>query len=657
MVLVGGGLGVAPVYPQLRAFKEAGNRVTGIIGFRNKDLVFWEDKFRAVLRRPDRLHRRRQLRQARASSPQALKEVCEKDKPDLVVAIGPLPMMNACVETTRPFGVKTMVSLNAIMVDGTGMCGSCRVTVGKEVQVRLRRRPGLRRPPGRLQGAAGPAEALQGPGDRGHRGLRARLQPREAALRGGEAQLQEDQGPRARTRPRCRSATHVERARNFKEVNLGYSLAGRPRRGRALHPVREADLHRRLPGGRSTSRASSATCWCATSTARSTVIHEAIHLPVDLRPRLPAGDAVRGPVHHRQEGRVGRHRPARALRRRQRPARSRWSRRPSPPATSSARWRSCGSGPAGLAVAADLVQVRLRRHGLRGAPRGRRRAPLRHPVLPPAARHHRPRGEAARRPGREDRDQQGHRQDLHRAAAAGREGLRRGLPRRRRRRPGLPRHPRRVRRAGLLGQRVPHPRQPDGRRPVPATRTRRSPSARAWWSSAPATPPWTACASPSGSAPPTVRCVYRRTEAEAPARIEELRHAKEEGIEFFFLHAPVEIYVDEDGNVKGMKVEKMELGEPDEKGPPQAGRHRRVQGPRVRHRHLRARHQGQPDHHPVDARAWPSTSGATSSPTTARPRAPRCRASSPAATSSPAAPRSSWPWAPGAARPAPSAPT
>ena len=65
---------------------------------------------------------------------------------------------------------------------------------------------------------------------------------------------------------------------------------------------------------------------------------------------------------------------------------------------------------------------------------------------------------------------------------------------------------------------------------------------------------------------PTVRCVYRRSEAEAPARIEELRHAKEEGIEFFFLHAPVEILVDDDGNVRGMKVQKMMLGEPDEKG-------------------------------------------------------------------------------------------
>ena len=64
----------------------------------------------------------------------------------------------------------------------------------------------------------------------------------------------------------------------------------------------------------------------------------------------------------------------------------------------------------------------------------------------------------------------------------------------------------------------------------------------------------------------TVRCVYRRSEAEAPARIEEIRHAKEEGIDFFFLHSPVEILLNEHGDVRGMKVQKMELGEPDERG-------------------------------------------------------------------------------------------
>src|SRR5512135_2541283 len=133
VVLVGGGLGVAPVYPQLRAFKNAGNRTTGIIGFRNKDLVFWEDRFnqfcdKLIVCTDDGSY----------GTPgfvtSALKEVLERDKPDLVIAIGPLPMMNACVETTRPYGVKTMVSLNAIMVDGTGMCGSCRVTVGGQTR-------------------------------------------------------------------------------------------------------------------------------------------------------------------------------------------------------------------------------------------------------------------------------------------------------------------------------------------------------------------------------------------------------------------------------------------------------------------------------------------------------------------------------------------
>ena len=133
VVMVGGGLGVAPVYPQLRAFKAAGNRTTGIIGFRNKELVFWEERFNQfsdnlIVCTDDGSYGTPGFVTA------ALKELLEREKPDLVVAIGPLPMMNACVETTRPYGVKTMVSLNSIMVDGTGMCGSCRVTVGGEVK-------------------------------------------------------------------------------------------------------------------------------------------------------------------------------------------------------------------------------------------------------------------------------------------------------------------------------------------------------------------------------------------------------------------------------------------------------------------------------------------------------------------------------------------
>jgi len=133
-VMVGGGLGVAPVFPQLRAFHQAGNRTTSIIGFRSKDLVFWEDRFaphsdELIVCTDDGSFGRPGF------VTEALRDVISGDSPpDLVVAIGPLPMMRACAEVTRESGVRTVVSLNAIMVDGTGMCGSCRVTVGGEVR-------------------------------------------------------------------------------------------------------------------------------------------------------------------------------------------------------------------------------------------------------------------------------------------------------------------------------------------------------------------------------------------------------------------------------------------------------------------------------------------------------------------------------------------
>lgn len=134
VVLVGGGLGVAPVFPQLRAFKQAGNKVTGIIGFRSKDLLFWEEQFRAysdqlIICTDDGSYGKPGFVTV------ALKELLDKGpNPDLVVAIGPLAMMRACSDVTRSFNVKTMVSLNTIMVDGTGMCGSCRVTVDGKVR-------------------------------------------------------------------------------------------------------------------------------------------------------------------------------------------------------------------------------------------------------------------------------------------------------------------------------------------------------------------------------------------------------------------------------------------------------------------------------------------------------------------------------------------
>jgi homotetrameric NADPH-dependent glutamate synthase len=118
------------VYPQLRDYKLAGNRTVSIVGFRSRDLIFWEEQFRnysdeLVVTTDDGTYGRKGF------VTHALADVLAREK-DVreVVAIGPIPMMKACSEVTRPFGIPTVVSLNSIMVDGTGMCGSCRVTVG-----------------------------------------------------------------------------------------------------------------------------------------------------------------------------------------------------------------------------------------------------------------------------------------------------------------------------------------------------------------------------------------------------------------------------------------------------------------------------------------------------------------------------------------------
>ena len=132
VVFVGGGLGIAPVYPILHAHKEIGNYTVSIIGFRNKGLVFWEDRFNAIsnelyITTDDGSYGRK----AMVIDP--LKDLLAKRDVSEVIAIGPVIMMKACADTTRPFGVKTWVSLNTIMVDGMGMCGGCRVTVaGKD---------------------------------------------------------------------------------------------------------------------------------------------------------------------------------------------------------------------------------------------------------------------------------------------------------------------------------------------------------------------------------------------------------------------------------------------------------------------------------------------------------------------------------------------
>ena len=132
--VVGGGGGCAIALPSAAGFKEAGAEVDVIVGFRNKDIVILEDEFKAVA---DNLY----LMTDDGSYGEhgfvtvKLKELLEKgNQYDEILAIGPIPMMKFVAKTTEPFGVHTSVSLNPIMVDGTGMCGGCRVTVGGETK-------------------------------------------------------------------------------------------------------------------------------------------------------------------------------------------------------------------------------------------------------------------------------------------------------------------------------------------------------------------------------------------------------------------------------------------------------------------------------------------------------------------------------------------
>jgi len=132
--VVGGGVGCAIALPSAQAFKNAGIETDVIIGFRNKDIVILEEEFKQA---SDNLY----LMTDDGSYGEhgfvtvKLQQLLESGKQyDEVLAIGPIPMMKFVAKTTEPFGVKTIVSLNPIMVDGTGMCGGCRVTVGGEVK-------------------------------------------------------------------------------------------------------------------------------------------------------------------------------------------------------------------------------------------------------------------------------------------------------------------------------------------------------------------------------------------------------------------------------------------------------------------------------------------------------------------------------------------
>ena len=133
IVLVGGGIGTAVIYPQANQLASEGKAADVIVGARNKELIMYEDEFRAAARElylttDDGSYVRKGF------VTDVLKELLPVKKYDCVFAVGPMPMMRAVCNVTKEYGVHTVVSMNSIMVDGTGMCGGCRVRVGGKIK-------------------------------------------------------------------------------------------------------------------------------------------------------------------------------------------------------------------------------------------------------------------------------------------------------------------------------------------------------------------------------------------------------------------------------------------------------------------------------------------------------------------------------------------
>jgi len=556
VVLVGGGLGVAPVFPQLRAFKQAGHRTTAIVGFRSGELSFWRDKLaewadELIVCTDDGSMGRQGLVTA------ALADMVANDRPELVVAIGPMVMMRACGEVTRPAGVHTVVSLNTIMVDGTGMCGSCRVSVDGVTRFACVDGPDFdahcvdfdelltrqRRFKDEEQAAAADYEhrcqveqTLFVEGKRTYKKLR---------------EIEPTKVPMPERDPEVRSHT-------FDEVSLGYSLS---------EAMREAE--RCLQCSRPTCISG---CPVSIDIPRFIrhvlvkdvdgalgVIREASILPsvcgrvcpqesqcesqcVIARKMEPVGIG-------RLERFVGDHGNVASV---------------APAPSIGKRVAVVGSGPAGLACAADLA-----------------RAGVDVTVL----------------------------EALHVTGGV----LRYGIPSFR-----LPRDIIDREIAGLLDLGVKietdkvvgrtftvddllHSRGYDAvflgvgaGAPsflgIPGENAGRVISANEFLTRVNLmggdrfpdidTPVGIGtdvvvigagntamdCLRVARRLGAEVRCVYRRTKAEAPARAEELHHAEQEGIGFLWLHNPVEVLTDDGGNVRGLLVERLELGEPDERG-------------------------------------------------------------------------------------------
>ena len=133
VVCIAGGYGAAPCYLIAKAFKDAGNKVYMIMGARTKDLIFWQDKMKNACTELYITTDDGSLG-IKGFGTTVLKEIMDREKVDYAIAVGPMPMMRAVAEITRGTGIKTEASMNPIMVDGTGMCGACRLTVGGETK-------------------------------------------------------------------------------------------------------------------------------------------------------------------------------------------------------------------------------------------------------------------------------------------------------------------------------------------------------------------------------------------------------------------------------------------------------------------------------------------------------------------------------------------
>lgn len=134
VILVGGGVGIAPVYPQVKAYRDAGNKVISVIGARNKDLLILEDEMQAA---SDELYIATDdgSKGHHGFVTDVAKKILDSgEKIARIVVIGPPILMKVAAGMTAPYGVETIVSLNPIMIDGTGMCGGCRVSVGGETK-------------------------------------------------------------------------------------------------------------------------------------------------------------------------------------------------------------------------------------------------------------------------------------------------------------------------------------------------------------------------------------------------------------------------------------------------------------------------------------------------------------------------------------------